>query len=80
MELYRYNEVYIFLDFFSTSNIEMVFNILDNLYLLSKRLFSQQIIFNLFQAFLSILINRVILCGTTYKNTKKNYSKYKEEL
>lgn len=69
MELYRYNEVYIFLDFFSTSSIEMVFNILDNLYLLSKRLFSQQIIFNLFQAFLSTLINRVILCGTTYKNT-----------
>lgn len=69
MELYRYNEVYIFLDFFSTSSIEMVFNILDNLYLLSKRLFSQQIIFNLFQVFLSTLINRVILCGTTYKNT-----------
>lgn len=51
MELHRYNEVYIFLDFFSISSIKMVFNILDNLYLLSKRLFSQQIIFNLFQVF-----------------------------
>lgn len=51
MELHRYNEVYIFLEFFNASSIEMVFNILDNLYLLSKRLFSQQIIFNLFQVF-----------------------------
>lgn len=50
MELHRYNKVYIFLDFFSISSIKMVFNILDNLYLLSKR-FSQQIIFNLFQVF-----------------------------
>lgn len=51
MQLHRYNEVYIFLDFFSISSIKMVFNILDNLYLLSKRLFSQQITFNLFQVF-----------------------------
>lgn len=51
MKLHRYNEVYIFLNFFSTSSIEMVFNILDNLYLLIKRLFSQQIISNLFQVF-----------------------------
>lgn len=51
MELHRYNKVYIFLDFFSISSIKMVFNILDNLYLLSKRLFSQQITFNLFQVF-----------------------------
>lgn len=51
MQLHRYNEVYIFLDFFSISSIKMVFNILDNLYLLNKRLFSQQITFNLFQVF-----------------------------
>ena len=51
MKLHRYNEVYIFLNFVSTSSIEMVFNILDNLYLLIKRLFSQQIISNLFQVF-----------------------------
>lgn len=51
MKLHRYNEVYIFLNFVSTSSIEIVFNILDNLYLLIKRLFSQQIISNLFQVF-----------------------------